>query len=108
MKKLTLFVLVASLVANAYAGSQTGQVKWFRVRQSDNLHYLGLEGTKAGGPACATQSYWIIKDENSVAGKSQVSMIIAAYLAGKAITIQGANTCTRWGDGEDINILTFE
>lgn len=57
MKKLTLFVLVASLVANAYAGSQTGQVKWFRVRQSDNLHYLGLEGTKAGGPTCTTQSY---------------------------------------------------
>lgn len=108
MKKPILFVLAIAFVANAYAGSQAGQVKWFRVRQSDNLHYLMLEGAKADSPACATQSYWIIKDENSVAAKTQVSMIIAAYMAGKAITIQGANTCTRWGDGEDINIVTFE
>jgi hypothetical protein len=108
MKKLLLLVLAAVFVSNVNAGSQTGKIDWFRVRQSDNLHYLMLEGTKAGSPACAIQSYWIIKDENSVAGKSQVSMIISAYMAGKAITIEGANTCTRWSDGEDINVILFD
>ncbi|WP_102796411.1 hypothetical protein [Bowmanella denitrificans] len=52
---------------------------------------------------CAVNThYWVIKDENSTAGKSQFSMLMAAYAAGKTVRIIGNNTCTRWADGEDI------
>ncbi|MEE4243956.1 MAG: hypothetical protein V2I33_01015, partial [Kangiellaceae bacterium] len=64
--------------------------------------------TATGKPACATTGYWMIKDENSPAGKTQISQIIAAKLAGKKIRVVGSNACTRWPDGEDINVLLIQ
>jgi hypothetical protein len=50
----------------------------------------------------------MIKNENSVAGKSQISLLLAAQAAGKPVAITGAGTCTRWGDGEDIDVLVVQ
>ncbi|MCW8879963.1 MAG: hypothetical protein OQK51_23115 [Kangiellaceae bacterium] len=108
MKKI-LVVLVLSIASfGANAGEQTGKIKYFDVRVTDNLHYLELEGERGDKPACARGNYWMIKDENSAAGKSQVSIVLAALMAGKSITIYGNGTCERWGDGEDIRMIRIK
>lgn len=108
MKTLTkrlLFVgLVAGMAGSASAGTQTGHVVKLHVRASDGLVYVELDGTASDKPACASShSYWMIKNETSITGKQQLAQLLAAQVSGKQITIFGANTCTRWIDGEDID-----
>ncbi|RTZ21879.1 hypothetical protein EKN09_17120 [Vibrio penaeicida] len=92
------------------AGYQTGKVESLYARASDNLHLVTLSGgtAKTGSPSCATRGYWLIRDENSAAGKSQFSQLLAAKLAGATVKIEGLNTCSRWGDGEDINTIIIK
>ena len=97
-------VLLASLVVHVcFAGQQTGVVASLVKRNSDGLLYFYISGSAPGKPACATQSYWIIKDENSNSGKQILALLMMARSTGQAITVQGSNTCTRWGDGEDVD-----
>lgn len=96
-----LLVVMGSAVANA--GDQYGKIIQM-VARSDGLHFVFLEGAHNAKPGCAANyEYWMIKNENSQAGKTQISMLLAAYAAGKPVSIWGTNTCTRWGDGEDID-----
>jgi len=90
------------------AGEVTGKITSVLVRQSDGLTYFHVDATPTGRPACAAATtYWMIKDENSEAGKKLYSMILAARASGAEIRVVGANTCTRWGDGEDIQWMRF-
>ncbi|CDU08704.1 conserved hypothetical protein [Vibrio coralliirubri] len=107
-KNITLILFIISNTANA--GSQTGKVSTLYARASDNLHLVTLTGgtAKTDSPTCATKGYWLIRDENSIAGKSQFSQLLAAKMAGKTVTISGLNSCIRWGDGEDINTIIIK
>lgn len=100
--KTLLLLCGAFLCLNAVAGSQTGKVKTLLVRD-DGLHYFVIEGTPSAKPACARNTYWMIRDENSVAGKSQLSLLLTAQASGKPVQIVGNNLCTRWSDGEDVS-----
>ena|SRR5688572_21149118 len=105
MNKLLLFVcaLVPTLSS---AGTQTGTVSYVTVRASDGLVFFRMVGgTKTGAPACATGDYWIIRDENSNAGKQQYTMLLAAQASGKVVNISGLNTCSRWINGEDVDYI---
>ncbi len=105
MKQL-IGILLLVLALNVSAGSQTGTVDYVIVRASDGLVYFTLkEGVLNDRPDCAKIAYWMIKDENSNAGKQQYSMILTAHAAGKTVTVKGMNTCDRWGDGEDVNTI---
>lgn len=97
------------LSSKIYAGHQTGKVSILYARASDNLHLVSLTGgtQRVDPPSCAKNNYWLIKDENSTVGKSQFSQLLAAQLAGKTVRITGLNTCSRWGDGEDINLIVI-
>lgn len=99
--------LVALLVsgASAYAGDQTGRITSLYVRASDGLISVSLDGTHNGKPPCATNNYWMIKSEGTVSGKQQYATLLAARLSGRAVRIAGSNQCTRWGDGEDIDVV---
>lgn len=86
------------------AGEVIGTVKQVVVRNSDGLVYVLMYGTQSGRPTCAAGTdYWMIPNENSETGKKLYSLLMAAKLAERPVRIVGANTCTRWGDGEDIN-----
>jgi hypothetical protein len=99
-------IILIILSFNSYAGSQTGTVNYIIVRASDGLVYFLLKGGALDSqPACATHGYWMIKDENSNAGKQQYSMILAAHASGKTVKVTGMNSCSRWGDGEDVNSI---
>ncbi|OWQ87037.1 hypothetical protein CDN99_20140 [Roseateles aquatilis] len=89
----------------AHAGNQTGRIKTITIRASDGLVYFVLENAHQDKPACATGDYWMIKDENSAAGKRQLAVLIAARSMGQPVTAIGPGTCTRWADGEDLNEL---
>jgi photosystem II stability/assembly factor-like uncharacterized protein len=112
MKYLLSLLLVSAAMlitpAIALASNQSGIVTKVIVR-TDGLHWFYLEGTRSERPACSAQhEYWMIKDENSVYGKSQFSMLLTAYIAKSPVTISGNGTCSRWGDGEDINTIILE
>lgn len=101
-----MFLLSLFISTNIYAGTQSGTVDYIIVRASDGLVYFTIEGGEiADNPPCAKRGYWMIKDENSNSGKMQYSMILSAQASGKTINVSGLNTCTRWGDGEDVNYI---
>ena len=109
MKKIFIFLSVAVMSVAVNAGSQQGKVTSVLVRQSDGLHYFYISGTANGRPSCANGfSYWMIKDENSAAGRSQLSMLLTAYASGKTVRVTGTGACTRWGDGEDLNTIQLK
>jgi hypothetical protein len=101
-----LLCFIAALPASA-VGSQTGVVTTILNRNSDGLLYFYMSGSVTGRPACATISYWIIKDENSNSGKKLFALLLLARQSGQEITVKGAGTCTRWGDGEDVDAIVF-
>src|SRR5712672_1571144 len=108
MQRLFLFLCVFLSYASTFAGTQTGQVTTIRKRASDGLIYFYLSGVHSGAPSCAgSHDYWMIKDENSNTGKQQLAILLAARASGETITVDGSNTCTRWGDGEDVDLVSY-
>jgi hypothetical protein len=100
-----LAVIGSSWSLAAGAGNVTGTVSHVLVRQSDGLTYFYIAGTATGKPSCATNTYWIVMNENSTAGKGILALMMAGQASGKTVSIYGNNTCTRWPDGEDIQFV---
>lgn len=105
MKGYAAVALLSSLSATTVAGSITGFVQYVAQRASDGLTMVGVTGVPFDKPGCATQSYWVIRDENSESGKKQYAMLLAAKASGLRVAINGSNACVRWGDGEDIDLI---
>lgn len=104
--KVSIFLFFSFFSFNLFAGTQMGKVGSLIVRASDGLIYFTIIGDgKLNGPSCAKNDYWMIKDENSEAGKKQYALLLAALAAQKTIRVSGMNTCIRWGDGEDVNYI---
>jgi len=106
MKKLFVLLCLAFSTV-AMAGTQTGTIGYIIVRADDGLIYFSVSGSRTGYPACATTTQWMIKDENSNAGKQQYAMLLAAKASGMPIHVVGRNTCTRWSDSEDVSYIMF-
>jgi len=105
LSAVSIAVGLLSTTVPAAAGTVTGTIQWVIARSTDGLTYAAISGTASGKPACATQGYWIITDENSEAGKKQYAMLLSAQATGATITVGGNNTCTRWPDAEDIQYI---
>jgi hypothetical protein len=99
------FALALFGSGHAIAGTISGKIATVVQRSSDGLTYVVIDGTPSGRPACASNTYWMIADENSEAGKKQFAMLLAAWAGGLEIKIVGRNSCLRWSDGEDINYI---
>ncbi|NVJ60820.1 MAG: hypothetical protein HWE27_10530 [Gammaproteobacteria bacterium] len=104
------FIAIIFLLVSAcplIAGQSIGYIDSIIVRDSDGLVYFTLknEVIETAKPACATKTYWMIRDENSKTAEYQISQLLAAQMAGKKVTIYGHGACTRWGDGEDVNTV---
>jgi hypothetical protein len=105
MLKRILFTLSA-LSCFTFAGEQTGTVKDVRVRATDGLHWFYVEGVETNKPECSSEAgRWMIKDENSTAGKSQMSILLTAFASGAQVKVYGTGTCDRWSSGEDVNSI---
>ncbi len=103
-------LIVTNLFFTGYviAGEQSGKVQEIIVRGSDGLHYFWLQGAPSGKPVCAKNTYWMIRDENSTAGKAQLSMLLSAQAQQKSIRVVGTGSCTRWPDGEDVDYIAMQ
>lgn len=112
MKQIFLLfsALYALAASPAYAGGQSGKVVNLQVRASDHLIVFDLNGGEGHNqrPACANKLYWMIKDENSASGKRQLALLMAAQMSGRTVMVYGANTCTRWPDGEDVDAVIIQ
>ena len=105
LSAVSIAIGLLSTIVPATAGTVTGTIQWVIARSTDGLTYAMINGTSSGKPACATQGYWVIEDENSEAGKKQYAMLLLAQATGATITVVGNNTCTRWSDAEDIEYI---
>lgn len=103
--RVVIAAVAAVASASALCGQQTGQITRVVTRASDGLVYFYVSGSPIDRPACATHPYWVIKDENSAAGKRQLAVLLAAQTTGRQIAIHGFNACARWSDGEDVNTI---
>jgi hypothetical protein len=98
--------ILLTAMGSATASEVTGTVNTVIQRASDGLTYVLLNGTATTRPGCATgTSYYMLANENSEAGKKQFAMLLLAKASGLRVRINGANQCTRWSDGEDLNEL---
>lgn len=91
----------------ARASEQTGLITMLYVRASDGLILVQLDGARTSMPACATQPYFLIKAENTSTGKQQYAQLLASRLSRQLVRIIGGNTCIRWHDGEDIDVVAL-
>jgi hypothetical protein len=107
LRYLLVSAAILLLAVPAYAGEVVGTVQSVYVRASDGLVLVLMNGAPSGKPACATQAYWIVKGENTETGKKQYALLMSAKAAGAVVSIVGANVCTRWGDGEDIEVVQW-
>lgn len=105
MKRFSVVASLSLATLPVLAGEAVGKVTDLMVR-SDGLIYFHLSTAPSARPACAAaHTYWMIKDENSNYGKQQLSQLMMAISSGSTISVIGTGTCTRWGDGEDVNMI---
>ncbi|MEC5159361.1 MULTISPECIES: hypothetical protein [unclassified Janthinobacterium] len=108
LKRSSAFIfLTCSLVtSSALAGTQMGTITQLLIR-TDGLVFFYLTGVASGRPACATVTYWMIKAEDSAVGKRMVAALLASKLSGQTISVSGNGTCSRWPDGEDVDLISL-
>jgi len=106
MRLITIIILLAvsglSFGAGSTPSQQTGNIKSIQAL-ADGRIMVFMVDERSEKPDCATYPYWFIADENSTAGKTQLSILLAAHSAKRKVTITGSGQCTRWVDGENIN-----
>ncbi len=114
--KRSLAILVAILCGSASAGTETGTIlfghgQYGSTETSAGFTFFFLEGgNKIDNPACSTASggqRWVF-DNDWPAAKYQIATLLAAFAAGKRVTVVGSGTCLVWGDSEtaiDIKIV---
>lgn len=111
MKKISialLFMINFLIASITFASNYTGKVGRIHVREEDGLVWVSINGERTGEiPKCATHWYMVIKNENGAAGKRQLAMLMLAKASDKTVLVEGANTCNRWGDGEDISMVSI-
>lgn len=93
----------------ASASTQMGFIDWVTVR-ADGLVYFSVSNSsgytwippRTTPPACATQGFWVIRSETSMAGQMQYQALLKE---GSLVIIVGTDSCTRWPDAEDVDSL---
>ncbi len=94
MKKIVLLLaLLASF--NAFASEVTGNVIDIRVTSStlgSNLTHVKTSGSLINQAQCTNGQWWTM-DTDTEQGKSFLSVLLAAKMASRPVTIWGTGTC---------------
>lgn len=113
MKKISIILLpFLSLFSLSAVNASTyiGKVSSINIREADGLVWVDIIGSRSNDvPNCAqARNYMMIKNENSATGKRQLALLMMAQASNKTVRIDGMNTCTRWGDGEDVGTVQIQ
>lgn len=103
-KLLTGIALLALTQAAHAGGSYIGRVRPVHY----GTLYLDVSATQMSNrPACATRGYVRLQESQTDASyREKFSMILAAWLADKPLSLAGTGSCTSEGD-EIIYVVTF-
>ena len=113
MKKI-IFILLALNLSTVFAYVHQGNIESIKIRE-DGVIKIELD-TVWDNVSCRTRDWWIIKDENSAAGKAQLSLALTAQVSGKTVKVDGfpgAGNCLRMVNdpankrGEDIKNISI-
>jgi len=99
MKKI-IFILLALNLSSVFAYVHTGKIVSIKIR-ANGVIKVELD-TAWENTSCRTKDWWVIKDENSTAGKAQLSLILTAQVSGKTVEIDGfpgLGSCIRMVNG---------
>ncbi|MBU2714197.1 hypothetical protein [Zooshikella harenae] len=115
IKSLLLFPLLSfsSFCSAAQFGSAYGDVIEIAAggvgagAPAKNLMYFTVSGTSTFA-TCANSSspHFVINNEDG--GKTMVSMLLAAKMAGKKIHVAGRGTCTYISGHEDVSLIYID
>lgn len=107
--KFSLSLFLLSLLSfQCVAGDETGTVRFQHGQYGSSstsagrMYFFLDGGSKNNSPVCATFAggdRWVI-DNNWPAAKMQLSILLAAKMAGKSVHIRGSNDCNVAGDSE--------
>jgi hypothetical protein len=77
------------------AGSTTQKITLLNLVGSASVPYTVLlfDEAVSGSPACAVQTGAMAIDTSTVRGKAQLSLVTAAFLAGKMVSLTGTGSC---------------
>ena len=118
--KIIAIVLLSLSTFPTFAGVITGKVIQINVRDDDGMHYFYLDNPTNDRAPCATNDYWVIKDENSAVGKAQLSLLLTAYSTDSKVKVKGFGpgnngpygTCDRDvslnSQGEDVRVIILK
>ncbi|MCH2160084.1 MAG: hypothetical protein MK096_15045 [Oleiphilaceae bacterium] len=98
MKKF-IFICVMLVVSSASVagGSYEGKIQPFFY--SDTLYLVPVDAEVTNRPGCASRSYLGLPNgTDHPAFKSKYSLILAYWVAGKALSVGGTGECTNEGD----------
>ena len=87
MKRIALALSLLATSISATASQQEGKISQLSIKANGFTYFYMTGGTRTEKPACATMPYFVIKDENSVAGQAQYSALLGAYTAKKQLEL---------------------
>lgn len=114
MKKLLTLLLIATCFAalvplksiHAAGYKNNTKIKLYYIGYTGNTgtrFFINIEGSADGTPpACASQPYRFVGDYSTEHGKMIYSVLLAAQLSGKTVSISGTDECSIWGNTESI------
>lgn len=106
MKTKIAFVAFVALIffpVSSFSGSAHGAVASYAVMDNGNL--LVTVGTNTSSPSCNTVPDRFAIDLNSKSGKAWYATIIASWVTGKIIYIEGTGTCSIVQDSETVSYI---
>jgi len=102
MKKLCLALLLATAASSSFAGQATGRVVHYLIG-NNGMFFFRVDGT-SGLAGCNTMSEFALNlnAEKSAPAKAIMASVLAAYIEGKPIMVQGTGACDIWYDRETV------
>lgn len=103
--KNVMLLCAATMVSGSVAaGSQLGQVQYYWAVGQDgyNVFLVSLTGSKANGPGCDSTGRYSASLDTAL-GREMAAAVRQAYELRTSLVMVGKNTCSLWGDSEDLH-----
>jgi hypothetical protein len=105
MRKLIAAVLCLFIPVVASAGSATGGKIHSLIFTKNGTVIFWTTGARSGVPGCAADDRWVLFVSETNNAQSMLSGLLAAYSAGKSISVVGTGRCDYENGGESMEFF---